>query len=191
MKMPILETERLRIRPFTPTDLTAVHHIYQGIGWVDPSKSDQQQLETLQQWLHWNTINHVEQAKIGQPPYGDRAIVLKSSGQLVGAAGLVPSFDAFSQLPYFGGVENGRFQPEVGLFWVIGAEQQRQGFATEAAQALISFAFTTLKLSRIVATTEYDNTASQSVMQKCGMTLQKNPFPEPPWLQVVGILENK
>jgi len=77
------------------------------------------------------------------------------------------------------------------LFWVIGTTQQRNGFATEAAQALIDFAFTTLNLSRIIATTEYDNIASQSVMQKCGMTLEKNPYPDPPWLQVVGILENK
>ncbi len=191
MRMPVLETERLRIRPFTMQDLTAVHHIYQGIGWVDNSKSDDQQLETLRPWLHWNTINHVEQAKLNQPPYGERAVTLKDSEQVVGVCGLVPSFDAFSRLPYWGGVENGRFHPEVGLFWVIGTAHQRQGFATEAAQALINFAFTTLNLSRIIATTEYDNIASQSVMRRCGMALEKNPFPEPPWLQVVGILENK
>ena len=105
--------------------------------------------------------------------------------------GLVPSFDAFSQLPYWGGVENSPSHPEVGLFWVIGTKHQRQGYAVEAAQGLIDFAFNTLNLARIVATTEYDNIASQSVMQKLGMIIEKNPYPDPPWLQVVGILENK
>jgi hypothetical protein len=27
-------------------------------------------------------------------------------------------------------------------------------------------------------------------MQKIGMTITHNPLPDPPWLQVVGILEN-
>jgi hypothetical protein len=29
------------------------------------------------------------------------------------------------------------------------------------------------------------------VMRKLGMWVEKNPRPEPPWLQVVGVLENK
>jgi len=36
--------------------------------------------------------------------------------------------------------------------------------------------------------TEYDNLASQGVMRRLGMKLEKTPFPDPPWLQVVGIL---
>ena len=44
-------------------------------------------------------------------------------------------------------------------------------------------------LKRLVATTEYDNFASQAVMTKLGMRLERNPFPEPPWLQLVGILD--
>lgn len=38
--------------------------------------------------------------------------------------------------------------------------------------------------------TEYDNLASQAVMRKLGMRLERNPLLEPRWLQVVGILEN-
>lgn len=191
MKMPVLETARLRIRPFTMQDLTAVHEIYQSIGWVNADHSPTEQLEALRPWLQWNTINHIEQAKIAQPPYGDRAITLQTTEQVIGVCGLVPSFNAFSQLPYWGGVENGRNHPEVGLFWVIGTKYQRQGYAAEAAQGLIDFAFNTLNLARIIATTEYDNIASQSVMRKLGMMVENNPYPDPPWLQVVGILENK
>lgn len=46
-----------------------------------------------------------------------------------------------------------------------------------------------LDWSRLSATTEYDNTASIGVMRKPGMTIAKNPLPDPPWLQVVGILD--
>ncbi len=55
---------------------------------------------------------------------------------------------------------------------------------------MIDYAFTELKLRRIVATTTYDNVPSIGVMQKVGMRIEKNPFADPPWLQVVGILEN-
>ncbi len=46
-----------------------------------------------------------------------------------------------------------------------------------------------LDWSRLIATTEYDNAASMGVMRKLGMTIAKNPLPDPPWLQVVGILD--
>jgi [ribosomal protein S5]-alanine N-acetyltransferase len=46
-------------------------------------------------------------------------------------------------------------------------------------------------LRRVVATTTYDNEASMGVMRKLGMRIERNPFPDPPWLQVVGILENR
>jgi hypothetical protein len=55
---------------------------------------------------------------------------------------------------------------------------------------MIANAFIELKLKRIIATTEYTNTASQGVMQKVGMQITHNPLPEPSWLQIVGILEN-
>jgi hypothetical protein len=42
-----------------------------------------------------------------------------------------------------------------------------------------------------LATTEYDNAASLGVMRKLGMKIDRNPRSQPPWLQAVGILENK
>jgi [ribosomal protein S5]-alanine N-acetyltransferase len=64
---------------------------------------------------------------------------------------------------------------------------QQQGCATEAETALIGYAFTEPHLERIVATTTYENAASIRVMQKLGMRIERNPYPDPPWLQVVGI----
>jgi ribosomal-protein-alanine N-acetyltransferase len=45
-------------------------------------------------------------------------------------------------------------------------------------------------LQRVVATTTYNNAASIRVMQKLGMTIERNPLPDPPWFQVVGVLES-
>jgi hypothetical protein len=55
---------------------------------------------------------------------------------------------------------------------------------------MIEYAFKHLRVKRIIATTEYANVASQGVMRKVGMKLTRNPYQEPPWLQVVGLLEN-
>ncbi len=68
---------------------------------------------------------------------------------------------------------------------------QNLGYASEAARAMIDYAFGQLKLRRILACTEYDNLASQGVMRKLGMTPLRNPHTEPPWLQIVGLLENR
>jgi|SRR5579885_479751 len=43
------------------------------------------------------------------------------------------------------------------------------GYATEAAQALLAFGFTTLQLHRIFATCHPENKGSERVMQKIGM----------------------
>ena len=55
---------------------------------------------------------------------------------------------------------------------------------------MITYAFQHLNLKRVVATTEYANPGSIGVMRRLGMTIERNPFPEPPWLQVVGVLND-
>jgi GNAT superfamily N-acetyltransferase len=76
------------------------------------------------------------------------------------------------------------------LYWSISPSYQRRGFATEAGRALVDWAFSVLHLGRIIATTRYDNTASIRVMEKLGMRIERNPSPDPPWLQVVGLGTN-
>jgi [ribosomal protein S5]-alanine N-acetyltransferase len=55
---------------------------------------------------------------------------------------------------------------------------------------MTDYAFQHLRLKRIVATTTYENAASMGVMRKIGMHIERNPYSEPPWLQIVGVLEN-
>jgi ribosomal-protein-alanine N-acetyltransferase len=187
-----IETNRLIIRTFILDDLLAIHRILdQSLG--DGSKVDEKTaLLERQSWLQWSILNQEWLPRLHQPPYGDRAITLKTTGAVIGAIGYVPLLDAYAQIPELSASTSAsRYNtPEVGLFWVIDPRHQRQGYATEAAQALIEYAFKHLRLKRIIATTEYANLASQGVMRKIGMKVTHNPLPDPPWLQIVGILQN-
>ena len=83
-------------------------------------------------WLQWTVLNYEHLAQLHQPPYGDRAIVLRATGKLVGSVGFVPCLMPFEQLPYFDGnqsVSPTRHTPEFGLFWAISPAHQHQGYA--------------------------------------------------------------
>lgn len=185
--MPALYTARLVIRPFVLGDLEAVHHVLSS-AWGVPQ--DEAALHERERWLRWTVANYVELAALDQPPYGDRALVRKEDGRLIGSAGLVPSLGPFGQLPGYPMQEGSRYwYPEVGLFWAVDPDHQGIGFATEAAEALVNYAFGALNLGRMVATTEHENAASIAVMRKLGMRILRNSRPEPHWFQTVGLLE--
>lgn len=84
------------------------------------------------------------------------AIERKSDGAFIGMIGLVfqMEYDR-AELGYWLGVP----------FW-------NQGYATEAARALLDFAFRELRLNRVYAAHYGDNPASGRVMQKLGMTYE-------------------
>lgn len=195
MRIPPLETERLLVRPFIMDDLDTIHQLLDiDLQEADFGTEGATSRQEREQWLQWTILSYEELAKLYQPPYGDRAIVLKQTQQVIGACGFVPSFGPFEQLPSFSSKKQATDvylnSPEFGLFYALSPDYQRQGYATEATKALIQYAFTQLGLKRIIATTTYDNEASMSVMRKVGMRIEKNPYPDPPWFQVVGMLVN-
>ena len=195
MRIPPLETERLLIRPFTMDDLDSIHQLLDiDLQEADFGTEGATSRQEREQWLQWTISSYNELAKLNQPPYGDLAVVLKQTQQVIGACGFVPSFGPFNQLPSFSSSEqetNVHLKtPEFGLFYALSPLYQRQGYTTEAVKVLIDYAFTHLDLKRIIATTTYENVASIGVMRKVGMRIEKNPYPNPPWFQVVGILEN-
>jgi RimJ/RimL family protein N-acetyltransferase len=191
MQMPTLETTRLSIRPLTREDELACHDLYVDIHSSRPDIGDAINRESRREWIDWTVRSYAQLSLLDQPPYGDRAIVSKQDGRFLGLVGLVPLLAPFAQLPMLGGRANSRFSPEVGLFWATSPAVQRNGYATEAARALIVFAFEQLRLARIVAGTEYANLPSIAVMRKLGMRIENNPFREPTWFQVVGLLESE
>jgi ribosomal-protein-alanine N-acetyltransferase len=195
-EMPTLETTRLMIRPFAMEDLKDVHHLFDiELNTDDLHTEKMNTMKERAEWLEWSVLNYAQLAKLYQPPYGDRAIVMKNTGNLIGSCGYVPCLMPFEQLPNFSyynaSGKLGHATPEFGLFYAISPSHQRQGYASEAAQALVDYAFQRLDLMRVIATTDFDNNASMGVMRKLGMQVEKNPLAEPPWLQVVGVVENK
>lgn len=176
-----LETPRLLVRRFAPGDFTARHRLT-----VDNVGHDVPEASTAA-WLDWATRNYAMLASLGQPPYGDYAVVLREGGAVVGAVGLVPGMVAWDALT---GGNDLRTTPEFGLFWAVLSDYRGRGIATEAGRAMIDFVFARLAARRVVATTEFDNAASQRVMSKLGMTLHRNPGPAPFWQQVVGVLDS-
>jgi RimJ/RimL family protein N-acetyltransferase len=176
-RVPPLHTDRLLIREFVFDDLASLQPLMPG--------------EELQEWLPWTVLSYQQLERLRQPPYGDRAIVLGATAELIGSCGYVPLLAPFGLV--FPELARGRataaYTAEVGLYWAVLAEHQRRGYATEAAQALVRYAFGELHLARLVATTTFDNAASMAVMRKLAMRIERNPRPEPPWLQVVGLLE--
>jgi len=182
-----LKTSRLRIRPFVTADLDAVTRLLDDCFGTSPR-------DERKEWLEWSVRNYPALAKLGQPPYGDYAVATKDDDQLVGSVGLVPSFGPFDQLPVFrsnvGAVPSGLFRPEMGLFWAIAPVYRRLGYAAESAAALANFAFETLRVARLVATTEHDNVALIGVMRKIGMSVETNPEKAPEWFQAIGVMFN-
>ena len=132
MRMPPLRTERLLIRPLVMDDLDGIHRILDvELAAADYDAAGAYALNERRQWLQWTILSYEELAKLYQPPYGDRAVVLKQTEQLIGACGFVPCLNAFGQLPAFhragDGVAARLYSAEFGLFWAMSPAHQRQG----------------------------------------------------------------
>ena len=84
------------------------------------------------------------------------AVVLNETGCIIGDAGFTVENKAEG-----GGIA------ELGYFLL--KPYWGQGYATEAAQLLLAYCFTVLKLHKVTAGCDAENHASENVMIKCGM----------------------
>jgi RimJ/RimL family protein N-acetyltransferase len=147
-------------------------------------------LEGRGRWLQWTVLGYRMFEALEQPHYGERGIVLKETGELIGAVGIVPYLGNFNRVTAFQRPPDALATAEVGLYWAIDPTHQRKGYAPEAARAVVDYLFTHEKLGRLIATTGHDNLASLSVMRKIGMTVERIDPPQLPDLFVVGVLKN-
>lgn len=98
-------------------------------------------------------------AGIAERGWGFWAVELRESGQFIGMVGLnIPHAD----LP---------FSPCVEVGWRLARQHWGQGYAIEAASAVLHIAFERLELAEIVSFTTQTNLRSQAVMKKLGMKL--------------------
>ncbi len=149
IEQPVLETERLALRPYTLADTDDVRRLY-GVSEI---------LDTVFK----TPVTYKEgmaAAWIGTPAElleagkgVDYAVTRRGGGELLGGFGLkISPQDHRADMWYWIG------QP----FW-------GQGYATEAGAAVLKYAFETLKLNRVAAEHFGLNPASGRVLQKLGM----------------------
>lgn len=145
-----IETERLLLRAFCPTDLDAVH-AYVSDEETMLHMGGARSREWAAKFIDWQRRDHIHNG------YGLYAMVERASGTVVGDAGLQtlggPDAIAGHRLRY-----------------VIDRRHWGQGYATEAACAVLRFAFTSLGLPEIKAITHPGHIVSQHILDKIGMT---------------------
>jgi RimJ/RimL family protein N-acetyltransferase len=142
--MTVLETERLRLRPFEPSDAQGLYEVVSAREVAEGTATIPHPYE--REWAG-EYIASIENEN-------ELAITLRADGRLVGSIALVVEAD------------HGRGE----LGYVVGVPYWGQGFATEAARALVAHAFDTLGLNRVFAFCFTRNPASARVLQKLGMT---------------------
>ena len=147
--IPTIETERLILRRILPQDYSDMYEY---------SRSS-----SVTKYLLWDkhpslgyTKEYVEflQGKYESGDYYDWALVLKSSGKMIGTCGFT-SFDTDNNTAEIG--------------YVLNEKYHHMGYATEATTAVIGFGFNHLKLSALYAKYMSKNYASRRVMDRCNM----------------------
>lgn len=149
----MLETERLIIRKFTLDDLETLIALRSDdeVAWgIGGARS--QSREFNQQRLNF-ALDCYE--KYG---FGMCAMIHKETGEFFGWSGLQPLEDS----------------GEIEVGYGMAKKYWRQGIGFEAAQAWLDYGFRQANLARIVAVAMPENKGSWRIMEKLGMTYEKN-----------------
>jgi RimJ/RimL family protein N-acetyltransferase len=148
----VLETSRLRLREFVPQDAGALATVLGDPIAMQyyPAPFDRKGVE---EWIERNRNRYQRDG------YGLWAMLLKDSGELIGDCGC-----------FLRDIE-GREDVEIGYhvrrdLWGI-------GYATEAAQACMQYAYTTLGFDRVISLIRPENLQSIRVAEKNGLTCEK------------------
>jgi ribosomal-protein-alanine N-acetyltransferase len=148
----MIETARLRLRPWTDEDLEP---------WIammtDPDVMRYVVPEPITRAGAERAARHYRE-ELQRKGYGWWPIEVKGGTSFGGIILL-------QDVPF-----TAAFTPAVEVGWLLPREQWGKGLATEGARAVLDHAFGTLNLAEVVALTAAGNLASQRVMQRLGMT---------------------
>ena len=143
-----LETERLVLRPYTDADLENLHAIY--------SRPE------IARWLYYEpTTLEESREKLARKIAGNE---LTDDQGMSSAVELRDSTYVGDAVLFYGSVEH----KTVEIGFSFHPAHQGKGYATEAARALIGWAFSQ-GFHRVVGRLEARNTASARVLEKLGM----------------------
>jgi RimJ/RimL family protein N-acetyltransferase len=152
LNVPVLETERLRLRGHTAKDGEASAAL-----WADasvtrfiggrPHTGEESWARLLRYVGHWSLLG-----------YGYWLVEEKATGAFVGEMGLADYRREIE--PRFDGT------PEIG--WVVAPDYQGKGYATEAIQAIMNWAAQELGAEIVVCLIHPENEASLKVANRFG-----------------------
>ena len=148
MTIPLIETERLRLRGLIPDDLDDLFEVFgdaEVVKYLSIGKPRSRE-ETLDGLLR--TVEGWQNRG-----FGLWAVALKENGKVIGYCGLIFLEETTDVEIAYGFAR---------AFW-------GRGYATEAARPALRFGFEELKLERIVAVVNPENVSSQRVLEKLGM----------------------
>lgn len=150
--LPRLTTERLALRPMNTSDAVDMFEY--------ASRDD------LTEYLLWSShpslsytrdyLAYIE-SRYARCDFYDWAITLPQNNKMIGTVG-------------FTKIDCPHNSAEIG--YVLNPQYHSNGYATEAAQKILSFGFDVLRLHRIEARFMEENIASLCVMKKLGMSLE-------------------
>ncbi len=150
--LPVLETDRLRLRKLSMRDAgdvfeyASVPEVAENVTW-----EYHRNISDSMHYLRFIT----EQYENSFPgPWG---IVHKELGKLIGTIG----YHAWSLANGYG---------EVG--YALSKDFWNKGYTTEAFNEVIKFGFERMQLNRVEATCKLANAASEKVMLKCGLSYE-------------------
>jgi len=148
-----LETERLTLRIPNHSDDQFFLDLLNSEGWLE--NIGDRNVKTLEQSRTYIDVLISDHKKDG---YGFYVAETKDTGKKVAMAGLIKRKDledidiGFAALPAF----------------------YKNGYTFEAAETVLKHAFDQLKLKTILAITTQENTASQKLLEKLGLTLDSH-----------------
>jgi [ribosomal protein S5]-alanine N-acetyltransferase len=142
-----IETARLILRTVTMDDVDDV-----ALAWeLDDGPISRAEAERQVAWM----LDNPRQNAPGSVLHLCLAIVHKETREFIGWCGLD---------------HRDRVQAAPVLFYLLKAHYWGKGLATEAARALLGYAFGELGLARVDGGAAFENAASRRVMDKIGMT---------------------
>lgn len=154
MTTPIIETERMILRPLSVADANDIYE-----RWTADER-----VAKYMRWIVHSSVNDTiewlkaEEQNISGDKVHQWGFTLKESGYLFGSGGII-------------------YHEEEDV-WELGYNLMHkfwnQGYATEAAKAMLDFGIHVLGQKEFIACHAVENPASGAVMRKCGFVYEKN-----------------
>jgi ribosomal-protein-alanine N-acetyltransferase len=165
LSAPVLETQRLLLRPLVAGDAEVLHRIQSDPAhmrfYPHPFSNEESVAWILRAVEHY--------AKHG---FGLLAVEDRTTGEFLGNVG--PMMQCVDDVD------------EIELGWSVTPDRARQGIATEAATACRDWVFEVVGADYVISLIRPDNEPSRGVARKLGMTVwKKTPFGSMNWLHDV------